>query len=113
MYCLKCGREVGADQVFCTGCLEVMEKSPVKPDVVVQLPLRKDPVLKKYTPRKRIRPVEEQLQRVKRRNRWLIAAVCLLTLLSLALGVLSLYCMRRLDAKKFLGQNYSTVETVQ
>ena len=40
MNCMKCGREIDEAQAFCAGCLEEMEKYPVKPDVVVKLPNR-------------------------------------------------------------------------
>ena len=112
MHCIKCGREIKEDQAFCEKCQEHMAQRPVKPDVVVQLPLRKDPVLKKHTPRKKVRTLEEQILRLKKRNRWLTAVVCLLTTLSLILAALSFHFLRQLDVKKFLGQNYSTAETV-
>ena len=42
MYCLKCGREVYEDQVFCSDCIAVMEKYPVKPGTVILLPKRRE-----------------------------------------------------------------------
>lgn len=112
MNCMKCGREVSGDQVFCAGCLERMAEHPVKPDVVVQLPPRREAPPKKNQPRKKARTPEEQIQRLKRKNRWLTAIVCLLLSITLALGYLSFDFFRQLDVQKFLGQNYSTVETL-
>ena len=113
MHCMKCGRKIADDQAFCPKCLELMAQEPVPHDVVVQLPSRKDPVQKKYIPRKKIRSTEEQLLRVKKRNRWLIVAVCLLTLISMALAATSVYFLRKYEAQRSLGQNYSTVESAE
>ena len=52
MNCMKCGREIGDDQAFCSGCLELMAQHPVKPDVVVNLPLHREAPVKKAPPRK-------------------------------------------------------------
>ena len=113
MNCMKCGREIGEDQVFCSKCLEAMEKSPVNSDVVVMLPVRSDTPVKKYSPRKKPLSLEEQILRLKRRNRWLTAAVCLLLTLAIVLAMISIDVFRQLDVQKFLGQNYSTVETAE
>ena len=110
MHCMKCGREIGEDQVFCDKCLELMGQNPVKPDVVVQLPLRKDPSMKKHPPRKKVLAPEEQVQLLKRKTRWLTAITCLLLCLSILLAAMSYYLMRQLDVTKLLGQNYSTSE---
>ncbi|MBR4289360.1 MAG: zinc ribbon domain-containing protein [Oscillospiraceae bacterium] len=112
MNCMKCGREISDGQAFCPGCLERMAQCPVKPDVVVQLPRRQEELPKKPQPRKKMRTPEEQIQRLKRKNRWLTAIACLLLASTLALGFLSIDFFRQLDVQKFLGQNYSTVETV-
>ena len=113
MRCMKCGREISDDQAFCANCLELMAQHPVKPDVVVQLPLRKDPALKKHIPRKKTRSAEEQLLRLKKGNRWLCFVVCLLALLSLMLGIMSTYLIHLVKVQKTIGQNYSTIETLE
>ena len=113
MHCMKCGRDIAEDQAFCAKCLELMGRHPVSHDVVVQLPSRKDPTPKKYTPRKKVRSAEEQLLRAKRRNRWLVAVICLLTLISMALAAMSMYLFRKLEVHRSLGQNYSTAETTE
>jgi len=111
MNCIKCGREISGDQVFCPKCLELMEQHPVKPDVVVQLPQRKEMPPKKVQSRKKALTPEEQLLRLKKKSRWQTAIICLLLVISMMLGLLSADVIRRLDVQKFLGQNYSTVET--
>ena len=112
MNCMKCGREVGSDQVFCPKCLELMDKHPVKPDVVVQLPQRRDASPKKAQPRKKLLPAEEQIFRLKRRNRWMLAGICLLLVINILLTILCVDSFRQLDVQKLLGKNYSTEETV-
>ncbi|MBQ2893467.1 MAG: hypothetical protein IJE24_04960 [Oscillospiraceae bacterium] len=69
MNCIKCGISVPENQVFCDTCLADMEKYPVKPDVTVVLPQRKEAVVSKKKSRKRTIPPEEQLRRVKSRLR--------------------------------------------
>ena len=112
MNCMKCGREVGEDQVFCPQCLALMEKHPVKPDVVIQLPQRKEVAPKKAQPRKKMLSAEEQISRLKRRGRWMFAGICLLLVVNTLLTLLCIDYFRQLDVQKLLGQNYSTVETV-
>ena len=37
MNCMKCGREIGENRVFCDLCLADMEKYPIKPGIAIQL----------------------------------------------------------------------------
>ena len=113
MNCLKCGREIEESQTFCPKCLELMENYPVKPDIIIKLPRRQDPPVKKSQPRKKTRSPEEQVQRLKKRSRWQIAIICFLLAVILCLSVLSIDVIRQLDVQRLLGQNYSTVETTQ
>lgn len=113
MNCMKCGREIGDDHAFCSGCLELMAQYPVKPDVVVNLPLHREVPVKKAPPRKKAPAAEEQIARLRRRNRRLVFLVCLLLVVSLLLGFLSAEALRRLDVQRLLGRNYSTAETVE
>ena len=110
MNCMKCGREIEDSQIFCPKCLEIMEKYPVKTDVVIKIPVQPDPSAKKAQPRKKVRTPEEQVLLLKRRNRWLTATVCFLLAVSVALAFLSIDVLRQLDIQRLLGQNYSTVE---
>ena len=52
MGCMKCGRDVDPDQVFCDQCREVMARYPVKPGIVVQLPHRHQQPVKKQPARR-------------------------------------------------------------
>ena len=47
MNCMKCGREISDDNVFCTDCLLEMEKYPVDSGVVVLLPRRRESSIQK------------------------------------------------------------------
>ena len=63
MQCLKCGRKIQDGQVFCEGCLEVMQNYPVKPGTVVLLPShREKQEEKKKTGKNRpLTPVEQNM----------------------------------------------------
>ena len=113
MNCLRCGREVTDDQAFCPQCLELMEKHPVRPDTVVKLPQRRDTTIKKAPPRKKVLTAEEQVVRLKRKNRWLTVILCVLLAVSLLLLSITIDYFRQLDVQKILGQNYSTMETTE
>ena len=112
MSCLKCGRDLEEGQLFCTSCLEVMQKYPVKPNTAIQLPHRDEtPASKKSPVKRRQAPTaEEKLQTAKR----FLRRILVLWLITLGLLIVSLY-----PAMQFLlgrtirlpGQNYSTFST--
>lgn len=109
MQCMKCGRDVEAEQVFCETCCADMGKYPVKPGTVVLLP-HYHPVsnIPKRVPKKAPLP-DEQIRRLKKRGRvlgWILALFVVLTaVLAWACG--SLYV--KYDGKYLPGQNYSVV----
>ena len=110
MNCLKCGRETEEGQVFCKECLAVMEKYPVKPGTAVLLPKRNPaPTVKKIRWKPAPSP-EEQVVKLRRQNRRLIALLCAAVML-LGVGVYftGRYLLDRRAPRP--GQNYSTVET--
>ena len=111
MNCMKCGREIEENQAFCPKCLAQMANSPVKPDIVIKLPNRQDSAVKKPTPSKRVLTPEEQIRHLKRTNRRLIITLCLMAILISLLTFLSIDYFKKLDVQRFLGQNYSTIET--
>lgn len=113
MDCMKCGRETQGDSAFCPKCLEAMENRPVRPDVTVWLPSRQTVAPKKPVLRKKVLPPAEQLSRLKRKNRWLVAIICLLLVLSALLSVSSIRYLQQLNIQQLLGKNYSTEETVK
>lgn len=109
MNCMKCGRETGGEQVFCTDCLLEMEKHPVKPGTVVLLPRRRESVQVKKTPKKRIASPEEQLRSLRRWVRGLTIALCICIGLILAMLYPTVHYFMHDHFK--IGQNYTTVVT--
>lgn len=112
MNCMKCGREIEDGQVFCLDCLLDMEKYPVKPGTIVQLPSSVDfPPCKRSESRYRITPSpEEQVLVLKRQVRSLTRYLAI-TLLVLA--GLCFYTVRQIRGQPRVlpGQNYSAVST--
>ena len=92
MECLKCGKTVKDQQVFCPHCLEVMDTYPVKSNIPIQLPPRREqPSPKKARRKKRALSLEEQLTQLRSRQRRLVAITILLSfLLCVAVGALLL-----------------------
>ncbi len=112
MNCMKCGREVEDEQVFCGDCLVDMEKYPVAPGTVVKLPSRKaPPASRKQTPRRRKLTLSEQVPILKKRIRRLTIALVVTVLLFLAtLYPAVKFFLRHYDLRP--GQNYTAVTTV-
>ena len=114
MNCMKCGREIEETQVFCAECLAEMEKYPVKPGTVVQLPARSTTVpIRKPARRRPQMPPEEQIKYLKKRV-WILRFLLTLTtaLLITATGFL-IWRMNEEDVKILPGQNYITEETTE
>ena len=111
MNCMKCGREIAEGQVFCDGCLAEMGKYPVKPGTLVRLPERRsEPVGKKPHPRrKQAAAPEEQVKKLRRTLRRLIAALVVSLIL---LGVSGYFAVVHLLESRIVvlpGQNYSAI----
>lgn len=99
MNCMKCGRKLKDEQVFCPECMAVMEAYPVKPNTPIQLPPQSPTPATppKYT-RRRIRKPEEQIARLRSTVRWLVLA---LAVALLAFGATALMMFRLLDGPGF------------
>ena len=78
MYCLKCGREIDGQQVYCNGCLEVMSRYPIKPGTPVQLPKRNYVIVPKK--QSRTPSVEDQLRHTRGMVKTLIILLLAVTL---------------------------------
>ena len=110
MTCMKCGREIPAEQVFCDNCLALMEKYPVKPDAAIHLPLRKEAsAAKKPSGRRRQLPPEEQILLLRKRNRRLRLTVVILSIVLAATvaGVVLLQLRPDVPASLPMGRNYT------
>ena len=77
MNCLKCGRTLKDQLVFCPDCQADMENYPVKPGTPIQLPTQPklSPAKKKPARRKKMLKPEERLPRMRSAIRWLIFAL--------------------------------------
>ena len=108
MGCMKCGRDLEPGQVFCQDCLADMAKYPVKPGTVVTLPRRQEETVKR-APRKKTLPLDEQVRRLRKRNRNLLLIVVVLALL---LGIVSFFFVREILEEDHYrpGQNYSSMD---
>lgn len=105
MTCLKCGKKVKEEQVFCDSCLQGMENYPVKPDIHVQLPNRADPSPAKQRKRRAPSP-EEQVEALRRsRRRWMVLTSLLLVLL-VVIGALLVQSLGRQEGVEW-GKNYT------
>ena len=112
MYCMRCGREIGEGEVFCSECLAEMEKYPVKPGTAVRLPQRSAvPHQRKAAPRKK-QPTPEEINAKLRKLLRLFIALWLVTLLVAAALAYPAY-QYVIEENHFLpGQNYSVFEEI-
>ena len=112
MNCMKCGRETAEEQVFCAGCLEEMERYPVKPGTVVHIPSRAETVEVHKTPRRKkpVLPVSEQMTRLRKKLLWTRVALAVMLIL---FGILCFAVGRVMiewDTREVIGQNYTAVD---
>lgn len=109
MYCLKCGCDTSAGNVFCDACLAEMATCPVRTDAVIQLPNRPAPVVEK-TPRKKKQHYADYIRVLRRLIRWLCVVVAALTLLVCLLGFLLFQQLQSAPDAPAIGKNYTTTE---
>lgn len=111
MNCMKCGREVETEQVFCEGCLLDMDKYPVAPGTAVHLPLRRENSGVRRQPRRRKLSLEEQATSLKKRVRILAVVLTVTVLLLLATIYPAVnFFIRNYHLRP--GQNYTAVTTI-
>ncbi len=111
MHCMKCGKKTDETQVFCEDCLAVMANYPVRPDTVVQLPIRATAPAKKAAPRKRPLSPEAQLVRTRKTVKRLAMALgCALLALCLSVSFL-IHIIEENNMQDTIGKNYSTTNT--
>ena len=107
MNCMKCGKEVTDDGVFCTDCLLEMESYPVDPGTVVLLPRRSESSIQKKQIKRHVPPPEEVIASLRKK-------VLILTLLLFACitAIVLMFepTMHYVRDEHFeIGQNYSSV----
>ena len=109
MRCMKCGKEIAEQQAFCEDCLSEMEKHPVKPNIIVQLPPRNDaPTVKKKSHRHKERKQEDLLRQQRLIIRCLCAGLAVAVAAFALVAVMLLKLMGQRDAAPSIGQNYDT-----
>ena len=107
VYCMKCGREVAEEQVFCPDCLAQMEQEPIALRAPVKIP-RQPP--RTNRPRRPAIHYEEEVHRLEKSNEALRAWVLLLVMATILLAM-AVYHKEVVDVVEELGKNYSIVET--
>ena len=112
MNCVKCGREIGEDQVFCELCLAEMEHYPVKPGTAIHIPAQtaqEEP--KKQPKRKPVLTPAEQILRLQKKVQGLRIVLVLMMLLCGMLCFLFGRVAMELDFQRLLGQNFRTEQS--
>ena len=110
MNCMKCGRDIGEEGVFCIDCLKDMAKYPVRPGTAVHLPKRPayTPARRVAAKRKTISP-EEMVKKQRKLIRLLSTALAIVSLLAALLAYPAISHL--LENEDFLiGQNYSVIQ---
>ena len=109
MHCMKCGKEISDEQVFCKDCLAVMDAYPVAPDTVVHIPHRTPRVAEKK--HRELSP-KEQISQLHRTVRWLILTVTVLTVVLMLTAAMLLHQLDQVPKPvgNPLGRNYTTQE---
>ena len=109
MNCLKCGKKTTRTDAFCQECMEVMERYPVKPGTVAQIPNRSAiQAEKKSQPHKREPSPAEQLAHLRGVLRWMTVTVVILSLLLCLTAGILLHLINNDTANYGIGQNYIT-----
>ena len=115
MNCMKCGRELSSDGVFCADCLAEMENYPITPGTVVHLPRRRqEPPAKKPSLRRKSQPApEEQVKQLRRLVRRLILALVVTLALLCCTGYFTVTHLLESQITFLPGQNYSSIGAIQ
>ena len=109
MSCLKCGNNTEEKQAFCSECLTLMEKYPVKPGVAIHLPHRNPSAPeKKASARLREPTAAEQVDHLRKMIRWLLGMIAVLSILLLLTAGMLLHVMDKEPASGNIGKNYTT-----
>lgn len=108
MTCLKCGRE--SEQTFCEECRAVMDKYPIKPGTIVQLPKERRSTPKRQELDWTGSKLESQAKNTKKTIRMLWVVIIAQLVLILAMGAMIFHLVVNQGVRP-VGQNYSTVTT--
>ena len=111
MYCMKCGKEISEDQVFCKDCLAVMDTYPVEPDTVVHIPTREHRTSEK---KRRELTAKEQIAQLHSTVRWLALTVMVLLVALILTAAMPLQQRNEPSAptEMPLGRNYTPTQEI-
>lgn len=111
MSCLRCGKNTEETQAFCSECLALMEKHPVKPGIAIHLPNR-NPASpeKKASVRLREPTATEQVEHLRKTVRWLLGMIAALSVLLLLTAGMLLHVMDKQSVSGNIGKNYTTFD---
>ena len=111
MKCMKCGKELSEETVFCEECLAEMEKYPVRPGTVVHLPRHApvSPARKAPARRKPHVAPEEKIRQLSRIVARLTVALVICILLLVGTGYFAVIHLLESDVVVLPGQNYSSM----
>ncbi|MBQ8358692.1 MAG: hypothetical protein IJX37_02075 [Oscillospiraceae bacterium] len=112
MSCLKCGKSTEEKQAFCSECLTLMEKYPVKPGIAIHLPQRDTTHQeKKVVVRHRDPTAAEQAEHLQKMVRWLLGMIAVLSILLLLTAGMLLHVMNKESSSGIIGRNYTTTSS--
>ena len=112
MNCLKCGNETSNHQIFCDGCLEIMQRYPIKPGTAIHLPHRPAPTGEKKPHDKRRESEEKDpLVQLQGMIRWLTATIAVLSVLLLLTASMLIHTLDQESTQKNIGRNYTTSDS--
>lgn len=103
MQCLRCGKNIPDDAVFCVDCHAEMVKDPIAPGTPVAIPPRP----KQIKPRPRTGSKDEQISRLRLRTKHMAIAIGALALL-LAVSLTILFLSLREEERLPTGRNFKT-----
>lgn len=107
MNCMKCGRKLQEEAVFCKNCLADMENYPVPFDAAVHIPEYREPPVIKIAPKRYVPTQDEQNLFLRK---CLMILVILLSVCIVAIVLMFKPTIRYLMEEHYeIGQNYSSV----
>ncbi len=109
MHCMKCGVKIDDKAAFCEKCLREMEKYPVRPNTLIQLPVRSTQAVAKKKPRRRELKPEERVRLQRKVIGGLALALAVMLVAFAASAFLILTLLEERENYRNIGQNYGTI----
>ena len=111
MRCLKCGRDIADEQVFCEDCQTDMAQYPVKPGTPIQLPPRHiEPAAKqKPAKKKKVLKPEEQVLKLRHSIRLLTVALIGVVIAFLLAALLTLHLLDQRDDRSVSRETFRSI----